>query len=97
MDFIFLITGVICLTEAVLLLKGKDFMIFNDSTYRRQDYDLPRLLKAEAALFFADAAGCFYIAVWKPSMRMQLISIGAIFITLFLHWRNLCSGKYRIK
>ena len=97
MDFLFMITGGVCLLEAILLFVGKDMMIFNNTTCKKEDYDLKPLCRVEGILFLIDGVGCLLLAMWDMSMEMEFVFMGLIFVTLFIHYRVFRGDKYKIK
>lgn len=97
MDVIFLFTGAICLVESIMMFMGKDLMIFNETTFKKEDYDMKRLSKAEGILFLVDGLACVAMGALTRAFMLQMILIGVVFVTLFIHGRNFGTSKYRIK
>lgn len=97
MDFIFTITGAVCIAEAVMMLIGKDMMIFNENKIKKEDYDVKRLFKVESLLFFLDGLGFLALGMLGFDAQTQLIIIGALVITLMFHAKNFSSDHYKVK
>lgn len=95
MDILFIISGAFCLIEAVMLFMGKDFLIFTGGAIKKEDYNLPDLYKAEAPWFLVDGLLCLALGIVDLSIVIELVCIGAVFITLVVHWNILKNEKFR--
>lgn len=95
MDFLFMISGAACLGEAIALLMGKDFLLFYGSKIKAEDYDLPRLYRAEWPLFLVDAVCCLVIGFLQVSMVAEIICITIAFLTLLVHTRFLGGSQFK--
>lgn len=101
MDILFLFSGVACLIETVMLFRNKDYLIFmgkgNGNGLREEDYDLPRLYKAERWLFLIDAVTCLILGGRTGNYTLELICIALCLTTLVIHWNNFRSDLYKKK
>ena len=99
MDMLFLLSGVACAVETVMLFMNKDFLIFmgnkNGTGLREEEFDLPRLYRAERWLFLIDAVTCFVLGLNLGNMLAEWICIALCLVTLVIHFNNFRSDLYK--
>ena len=95
MDFLFMISGAACLAETIALLMGKDFLLFYGSKMKEEDYDIPRLYRAEWPLFLIDGLCFLAIGFLKLSFQGEIIFLTVAFLTLLVHANFLGSSRYK--
>jgi len=95
MDFLFMLSGAACLAEAVALIMGKDFLLFYGSKMKEEDFDLPRLYRAEWPLFLIDGALFLAIGLLKLPMQGEIVCLTVAFLTLLVHARFLGGSRFK--
>lgn len=97
MDFLFMISGLLCLAETVMLCGNSDFLIFYGGSLDKKDYDLNRLYKAERVVFFIDAVCCLTIGVIKPGVAVEAACIVIALVTVVVHCKILSGKRFKVK
>lgn len=97
MDALFILCGIACIVETVMMLRGKDFLLFWGYPDREKEFDLPALCKAEWWLFAIDGALCLIIGGASQYTKLNMVCIGLAFATLVGHIVNFRNPKYKKK
>ena len=70
---LFILCGIACIVETVMMLRGKDFLLFWGYPDREKEFDLPALCKAEWWLFAIDGVLCLIIGGASPVSYTHLL------------------------
>ena len=93
MDVLFILTGLLCGIEAVMLFAGRDYIMFRGGRQKEEDYDTEKLYRAERWNFVIDAVLLLVIGIADEYIMLSLACIGAALVTLAFHLRNF--SRYR--
>lgn len=96
MDTLFLLMGVVCLTEAAGLFTGRDFFMFTGNV-KKEDYDVKKVFSVEKWIFLADAGCCFGVGINRLTDGMEWALTALFGLTLFAHGYVFKSKKFRRK